>query len=268
MANVTNDGFNGKFNKYVNQMPKENVENFNPIINGRMVRPPLRTLYIHTVSKKSQTKKHLLFPALTLRGCENGERWVKCCSFSDPIVQVCPDDARGGNRVDEHDAWLAALDTLCPGNLTMDPYNGSENPTYPQNARGTNLICEGFFPSWNEVPTEAEIKRAEQERDRRYRWLTKEAFRLAAISTEQLNDFLQRVPDVHIAMDALGLSASWHAKNEVKATCPNCGDEIKQGIAFHQSSAGVLCIIDPEKAWKAGAIKKDRYLELVTAPTV
>ena len=37
---------------------------------------------------------------------------------------------------------------------------------------------------------------------------------------------------------------------------------MKQGIAFHQSSAGILCVIDPARALKAGAINKSRYDEL------
>ena len=35
-------------------------------------------------------------------------------------------------------------------------------------------------------------------------------------------------------------------------TCPNCGDVVKAGIAFHKSSAGVLCIIDKKRADEAG----------------
>ncbi len=64
-------------------------------------------------------------------------------------------------------------------------------------------------------------------------------------------------------MDALGLKADWHQTAEVSVYCPFCGDEIRQGIAFHQSSAGVLCVLDPERALKAGAIDRDKYESLM-----
>jgi hypothetical protein len=254
-------------NLTVNEMRRANPAEFNPIINARAIRSPLRMIHIFSVAKRSFLKRHMpLFPKLKLQGCEGGERWVRCCSFPDPIPQVCPDLERGGTRTDENDAWVAAVDLLAPGNFTMDPFAGSDNPAYFENASGTNLICEGVWPSANEEPTEEEIKHAEKMRDNRYRWLTGQATRLAATSTALLNEFLQTNPDTHIAMDALGLTASWHTHSEVKVLCPNCGDAIKQGIAFHQSSAGILCVLDPQRAFKAGAITRERMEDLVTQP--
>jgi hypothetical protein len=259
-AIMTNLGMNDPKTKAA--MRGANQEAFNPIMSGRSFRPPLRMIHLFSVSKRSYLIRHPLFQKLTLAGCENGERYVPCASFGDPIPQACPDQERGGTRIDDNDGWMAAIDMLNPGNFTMDPYHGSANPTFWANTNGTNLIAEGVFPSLNEVPTEEEIKRAELSRDNHYRYLTKEAFRLYAIGAKQGNEFIQRFPDTHIAMDALGMQASWHQTNTVSATCPNCGDSIKQGIAFHQSSAGILCVIEPEKALKAGAISRERYTEM------
>jgi hypothetical protein len=245
-----------------NAMKGANAENFNVIINGRSLRPPLRTIHIFSVAKRAFSVRHPLFPKLTLKGCEPNERWTQCTTVPDPIPQACPDQERGGTRTDDNDGWISAIDMLNPGNFTLDPYTGSENPNFYANANGMNLISEGVWPSFNETPTEEEIKRAEKCRDSHYRYLTREALRLAAVSTRELNEFLQQYPDTHIAMDMQGLEASWHQRNEVKATCPNCGDSVKQGLAFHQSSAGILCIIDPQRAWKAGAITRERFEEL------
>jgi hypothetical protein len=261
MANVFEAG------KSAAEMRRANPENFNVIMNGRSMRPPLRTLYIFSVAKRSFQVRHMLFPKLTLRGCEDGERYVRCTSVADPIPQACPDEGRGGTRTDDNDGWVACIDMLAPGNFTMDPYSGSTNPSFFENRSGTNLIAEGLFPSENEIPTEEELKRAEKARDSRYKFLTREAQRLAAVSTKDLNEFLQSYPDTHIAMDSLGLEANWHSKNEVKVSCQNCGDSIRQGIAFHQSSSGILCIIDPDRALKAGAINRDRYNELTGVDT-
>jgi hypothetical protein len=260
MANIVsygNDALTAAQNR------KLNAENFNPVINGRLMRAPVRTIYVFSVARKAFNVSTLLFKKLKLAGCENGERYVRCTSLPDPFPQVCPDNDRGGSRVDDNDAWIAVIDMLNPGNFTLNPYHGDSNPNFYANTNGTNLIAEGVFPSLNEVPTEAEIKKAEDARDKHYRYLTKEALRLFAIGAKQGNEFLQRYPDVHIAMDVLRLKAPWHQDNRVEEECPNCGDSIKPGLAFHKSSVtDKLCVIDPVKALKAKAITREEFEEL------
>jgi len=260
LASMTNTGMNS--DKSRSAMKGANREAFTPVLPGRAMRPPLRMIHIFSVARRGFDIKHPLFPRLRLRGCENGERYVLCTSFGDPIPQACPDQERGGSRIDDNDGWIAAIDMLNPGNFTLDPYHGASNPSFFANSNGTNLIAEGIFPSENEKPTEAELKRAEDARDRHWRYLAREAQRLFALGAKQGNEFLQRYPDVHMAMDALSISASWHTLNEIKSVCPNCGDDIRPGIAFHQSSTGILCVIDAEKALKAGAISRERYTEM------
>jgi hypothetical protein len=261
LAGISTVGFDDK--RTQGAMRGANPENFQIFFAGHALREPKRFIYVHTVAKRSfGPLTRTLFPWLKLRGCEEGQRYVTCCAIGDPIPQASPDQERGGTRIDEHDGWRAAIDLLNPANITFDPFTGSNNPDFFANRSGQNLIAEGFWPSLNETPAEPEIKRAEQNRDARYRYLTREATRLAAVSTKDLNEFLQSYPDTHIAMDALGMSANWHTLSVINASCPNCGDVIKQGIAFHQSSAGILCIIDAAKAYKAGAINRERYEEL------
>lgn len=247
------------------EMQKQNPENFNVYFNGTKMRAPDGRVYIHSVAKRSFVlRKPPLLPMVHLKGCENGERSVLCAVIPDPILQSCPDLERGGSRIDEHPAWDSVINMLSPANFSPDPFLGSDNPDFYSNARGMNLVCEGVFPSIHETPSLAELTRAEACRDRRYRWLTREATRLAAVSTRELNDFLQQNPDTHLAMDALGLEASWHARNEVRAMCPNCGETIRPGLAFHKIGDAV-CVIDPLRALKAGIISKERYYEM-TAP--
>lgn len=240
-----------------------NPENFNPIINGRLMRAPLRKVYIHSVARRPFDVKHMLLPNLKLRGCEGGERSVLCTSLPDPIPQPCPDLERGGTRLDDNDAWLVVMDMLVPGNFTMDPYAGAGNPNFFANRDGTNLIAEGVFPSLNEVATEAELLKAENARERHDRYLTGEAQKRAVKSTKALNEWLESYPDTHSAMDRLGISATWHTLSIIRVSCPNCGDEIKQGIPFHKSSVtDRICVIDAMKSYKAKAITRDEYEEL------
>ena len=245
------------------EMRKLNNEGFNPVISGRRMRDPIRTIYVYSVARRSFTISTLLFKKLRLKGCENGERVVRCTSLPDPFPQVCQDNDRGGSRIDDNDAWIAVIDMLNTGNFTLNPYHGESNPNFYANTNGTNYMAEGLFPSLNETPAEAETKKAEDARDKHYLYLTKESKRLYAIGAKQGNEFLQRYPDTHIAMDALGLVADWHQSNTVKVLCPNCGDPVRDGLAFHKSSAtDRLCVIDPMKAYRAKAITRDEYEEL------
>lgn len=260
---VTNRGFKGSLTK--GEMLKANRENFNVFINGRAMREPKRFIYIHSVAKREfGPLTHLLFPRLVLRGCTNGQRFVTAAVIGDPIPQASPDQERGGTRIDEEDAWRACIDLLNPNNPTNDPYwnNAGSIDAFMTTSQNCNLIQQGVWPSLYEHPPEPEIRRAEKSRDDRYRAITQKAIRLASVSRKELNEYLQTHPEVHTAMDELGLTADWHTKPEVRAFCEYCGDEVKSGIAFHQSSAGVLCIIDLERALKAGAITKERYIEL------
>lgn len=245
------------------ELRKQNEANFTTIINGRAMREPRRMIYIHTVSKKPQTVTRTLFPRLHLAACLNGERYVTCAVIPDPIPQSSPDQERGGNRIDEHDGWRACIDLLNATNTTTDPYSGSQNPDFYANRQGSNLIAEGYWPSLNETPTEREIGRAEECVKRHYEWLTREATRMAGSGAQrEFNEFLQTYPDTHIAMDALGLTAPWHAASSVKAHCPNCGGEISPRVAYHYDAHNDLCIIDPARTYKAGKITKERLEEL------
>lgn len=235
---------------------KANPEAFATIIQGRMIREPLRFVYIHSTAKRSFGPiHHRLFPRLKLKGCGPTERVTMCAKIADPVTQWSPDIERGGQRPDEFDALTAANDVLNPAGMTEN--NSSDN---------CNLVARGLFVSLNEKPTEDEIRNAEAARDKRYLELVTKARRLESTNKQWLDDFLTEEPDVHAAMDALGQTATWHTTPLVMAICPNCGDSIKTGIAFHQSSAGVLCVVDPERAFKAGAITRERYEDLITAP--
>ena len=241
-----------------------NPENFNIIIDGHAMREPRRMIYIHTVAKRPFGPiTRNLFKRLPLRGCGPGERSTLCCAIPDPVPESIRNEMTGGNDIKEHDGWRAAIDLLNPANLTHNPYSGDGNPDFYSNRSGQNLICEGYWPSLYREAPEEEINGSEKRRDLRYRYLTGEATRLAAISTVKLNEFLLSNPDTHIAMDALKMKATWHASSSVTATCPNCGDEVAQGLAFHKSSVtDRLCVIDPEKAYRAKAITREEYDEL------
>lgn len=247
------------------ELRKQNSENFNVIINGRAMREPRRLIYIHTVAQKGRfAPPRSLFKKTFFRGCENGEPWVTCAVIGDPIPLSSPDQERGGQRIDEHDGWRACIDWLNSSNTTTDPYDGSGNPDFFANRQGLNLIAEGYFPSLNEIPTDKEVGRAREAVRKHYKWLTDNAIRLSGSGMQrEFNEFLQTYPEVHVGMDQLGLTAPWHAASVIEAHCPNCGETIRPGIAFHYDVEKTLCIIDPVRTLKAGKITREQYEMIV-----
>lgn len=219
--------------------------------------PIHRHIYLYSVARRDFDVKHVYYNG-TLRGCKNGERYVKCYSVPDPPQQIAIDAERGGKRVEveprDEAGWRVAIDILNPNNPSLDPYYrpSPKAAAYYSTGQGVDLIKYGLFPSLNDPPTEEELKRAEAARDKTRQDLVDEAFQESANNPGTFRMWLKNNPDIYDAMEALGIEADWMRKAEVKQACPNCGDSVKAGIAFHKSSAGVLCIIDPERAAKAG----------------
>ena len=219
--------------------------------------PIHRHINIYSTARRDFEKSHVYFKG-TLKGCHNGERYVLCYRVPDPPQQITIDAERGGKRVEveprDEAGWRVAIDILNPNNPSTDPYAklGGMGTAYFSTGQNVDLIRYGLFPSLNDPPTEEELARAEAARDKSYSNLVDEAFQEQASSPQTFRLWLKNNPDVYTAMEALGIEAEWANKVEVKQTCPNCGDIIKSGIAFHRSSAGVLCILDPERAARAG----------------
>lgn len=250
------------------EMRAKNPENFTPNFGGPVRYHVDGQVFIFSTARRSEMVESApLFPKRELRGCLDGERCVLATVIADPVPQASNDIERGGNRMDYEDGWRAAIGLLHPEHPAGgngDWWTGADQSTISD---GVNRIARGLFPSRTNPPKEEDIRRAEGFRDKRYRRLTDLAFQKAARGSRHLADFLREHEDVHDAMDALGLSADWHrTQAKAKATCPNCGDEIAPSLAFHKSSAGVLCVIDPVRAHKAGAITKEQMEEYLTAP--
>jgi hypothetical protein len=240
-----------------------NPDEFNPDLGNTRYHVE-GTVYIFSTAKRDFEVSQPLFPRLTLKGCTNGERYVLSATVPNPVPQASPDLERGGRRMDYHDGWMCAIGLLYPESGFRDWIKGGQSDGISE---GTNLIAQGLFPSPSNPPAESDIREAENFRNRRYKRLTDAALKAAAKSSRALADYLTLHEDVHDAMDALGMSADWHRKNEVLSSCPNCGDKVPSTVAFHKSTVtDRLCVIDPERAYRAKAITKEEYEELLTTP--
>jgi hypothetical protein len=225
--------------------------------------PIQRFVYIYSVARRDFEKKHYYFNG-TLRGCKVNDRFVLCHSIADPPQQLSADAERGGRRVEVEPraeaGWRVAIDILNPNNPGLDPYLKLTPQQAALYATGQNvdLIKYGLFPSLHNPPLEEEILRAEQARDAEYLALWNEALQEHETNPQGFRLWLRNHPDVSEAGRSLGMEADWLTTPVSKMACPNCGDVIRAGIAFHKSSTGVLCIIDRERAIKAGAIQEEK----------
>jgi hypothetical protein len=256
-------GFTDPLSKPV--MQSNNPDHFSTAM-PRMF-PIHQHIYLYSVAKRGFKRSHPYFKG-ELKGCKPTERYVQCAIIPDPPQQLAVDAERGGLRVEveprDEAGWRVAIDILNPNNPTLDPY---WKPNAVQSAAfsigdGMDIIRFGLFPSLNNPPTEEELQRAELSRDDSRQRLIDEAFAEQASNPQGFRNWLRTHPEIKDAMDAFGVQADWYKLQEAKMSCPNCGDQIKTGLAFHKSSAGVLCVIDPQKAFKAGAITKEQLADL------
>jgi hypothetical protein len=260
------------------EMKAKNKDEFNPQL-GNTRYTVERTIYIFSTAKRDFTVSQPLFPGLVLRGCagENAsKRYVLAAKIPDPVPQTSPDLERGGRRIDYHDGWMCAIGLLFPENGR--PAQNDETERWSGDwitggaasaiSQGTNLIAQGLFPSLTNPPAESDVLAAEAFRDKRYQRLTDGAFKAAAKSSKALSDYLTEHEDVRDAIEAMGIdgTALGIVKRQVTRLCPNCGDSIPSSVAFHKSSTGILCVLDVERAFKAGAIDRAKMEDLLTSP--
>lgn len=68
----------------------------------------------------------------------------------------------------------------------------------------------------------------------------------------------------HFAMDYLGKTAPWHMAAHHMVTCPNCGDPVREGIAYHRNSFGEKCIVDEDRYTRM--LAQQRRIEAAANP--
>jgi hypothetical protein len=129
-----------------------------------------------------------------------------------------------------------------------------EGSTGNDDMTGMNMNAFGVF--WSELgpddpKLDGVIKRFRARVDRTMDALVKEGNRLNA--TGNLGAITS---NMHFAMDYFGLTAAWHMSHKHKTECPNCGELVLEGLAYHRNSMGDRCIIDRER-YEASVVSED-----------
>jgi len=119
----------------------------------------------------------------------------------------------------------------------------------------SNLNAFGVF--WSMTPPDDptladELELAKARVERTFKALVDEAEKFFAA-----NDRKSITPRMHFAMDYLGLQAPWHQSTARMIACPNCGMLIRENLSYHKNEFGERCILNWQKAYEAGAVKKE-----------
>jgi hypothetical protein len=225
-------------------------------------------VYLFTVGKKALTTDHALTGRVEVPACKPGERYVR---FHIPLPEPFPQRVEDvfGTGADpfvyhrgRSGARRIAQDICDPSNPTLnqsirdygniDPYFAVQN--------GTDFAKHGVFWSLNNPPLEEEVERAEAARDAFLRRCINLHDQFSREDPKQLTTLMQSngfdVKDVRIALEHFGEERPGFAKYVQHTECPNCGEKVKAGVAFHRDMDGDLCVIDWERTVAAG--KKTR----------
>lgn len=222
------------------------------------LRRPEYTVYLHSISKRSFEQPHPIYRNVIIPACPKDKRYITFMRISHPVLipTVNVDDPAGPPILKAENAKRAALCICNPDYVGTDLDIQDKGADFQNQISSgeCNLTKQGVFASMNEVPTEEELQKAEARRLAYYKKRFEEANAMERSDPKRLQEIL--ILDHHMAAEMFGVDVNWHRVVSPKVECPNCGEKIKEGIAFHYTN-GARCVLDWEKAYLAGAVKKE-----------
>lgn len=214
------------------------------------------------------------FPQIVLRACPKEKPWI--IAFRAPNIVNYKWVSADTNQPGFHSlrGERFATDLLNPANLGENIWAATVNGDIDlMHGSGEDLTRRGFFweirqkadsyceacehPSdpcpVHDVPSAEALRRTKIKLEAHYNVMVKQGEKLASDpkTSGEIGE------EHHRAADYLHVNASWHRQTTVQESCPNCGDTINPGIAYHASSVGGVCVISWERACKAGVVRRE-----------
>jgi hypothetical protein len=232
-------------------------------------RAPEYFVYVYNISEQEFTvSRPPLFSEAKIKGRKPGSEYNLFGMFPQPLLM--PKGNVDSNEIDiiSQDTRRFVTDMINPDNLGIDQDALIEKST----SGGTNdLGAKGVFwslrgPStknyknpYGEEPTPEEVKAARGRMEKRFRFLLDQAKAVEVSNPAQLREILS--PEHHTAAEYFGESYSWHNKQVRADYCPQCGEKMRAGAAFHKTEDGGICVLDWDRAIKAGARTRAQAFE-------
>jgi hypothetical protein len=219
-------------------------------------------VYLHSISKRSFNQPNPIYRNVVVPACPKDKRYITFMRITHPvqIPTVDPNNPGGASLLVIENAKRVALSICNPsyvgGDLAAQDQEIANE--YQISSSESNLTQQGVFASLNEIPTEEELRKAEVRRLAYYKRIFEEMNTLYRSNAKEAGERVGQ--DHHLAAEMFAIDVEWHKLTTPKIECPNCGEKIKEGIAFHRVN-GDLCVLDWERAYLAGAVKKDQVPE-------
>lgn len=222
------------------------------------IRKPEYTVYLHTISRRAFMQPNGIYRNIAIPACPKEKRSHCFMQIQHPvqIPHLNPDDVNGPPALKLENAKRVALG-ICNPDYAGTDLSVQDKELNPENVLSSgecNLTRQGVFASMNAIATEEEEVKAERRREAYYRFRLQEADGLERSNPGGLEHILQL--DHHMAADFFAVESNWHRAPSAKVDCSNCGQKIPQGAAFHYDN-GRICVLDWERSWLAGAVKKE-----------
>jgi hypothetical protein len=208
-------------------------------------------LYIYNVlNREHVVEQPPLFPHVIIPACPEGEMFAvtlmpRFVNERYEIVGSLPVDY----RIKKVDGRRCATSLLNPAAFPGTEFTSQLQQWRPadgqQDQIGNNLNVVGVFWSLTHPDSpelEKEIKLFRDLAQKTMEDLVKQAQMVAATGHPE-----NVTPMMHFAMDYLKRTAPWHIGHKAMIDCPNCGEAINAGLAYHRNSFGERCIIDAER---------------------
>lgn len=220
-------------------------------------RTPAYWIHIFNISPNQYVRyRPPQFPRIVLAPCPSDKEWVEVARIPDIVneKEINPDTGLVSYRGSRGERF--ATDLVNPSNLTNNMW--AEIAPNWMDGGGDDLSRKGVFWSKNEVPTREELQKSRRRMEQYYREQFQRAEDLA-----RAGKAAEISKEMHLAADYLRLSTTWHVMTDVPYPCPNCGEAIKPGVAYHASSVGGICVIDWKRTVAAGIKQKSDVPEEV-----
>lgn len=224
-------------------------------------RTPDYHVYIYSISQRAHERNMPpMIPRLVIKACPANQEYVLAYKLEHPYQQADRNVDTGEVLIRFHHAKKIAQDIVCPDAPTMDAPITAEGAS-----SGMDLRAKGVFWSMNYPPLDSEVQAARKRLETSYRMRLERNVQLEYTNPKELAERIGE--EDHLAADYFGEEYSWHrarvrkAAPAAKVTCPECGDDIKPGVAFHRDSQGEYCILDWKRAYEAGRVTKKQVPE-------
>ncbi len=218
---------------------------------ANLQRKPDYYLYIFNIApRKFQVCRPPSWPTINFAACPKDQRYIAVGRVPSTVNEVSLVVDRtvvtgiAGERF--------ATDLLNPSNIGVDIWTEITDEQVAWLDGGTDdLTRRGIFWSRNETPTETELTMARERMEKHYK-----ALLMQADAYQRENRQKEIGPEHRLAAEYFHYKALWHVVAEVPNFCPNCGEAVRPGLAYHATPFGTICVMDWHGAVNAGVKAK------------